>query len=116
MEELAKTFTKNELQIKELSKKLKVLKDENKEIMPSLLSCMINENIDCIHVADHSIVIKTTKSYGTINKDYLQESLTSFCGSNQRVSMDTFAEKATEHILSNRDVTETQSIKLIKKK
>jgi hypothetical protein len=116
MQSLAKKFANVENQIKELNKNLKALRQDKEELSAQLMNSMLSENIESIQVDNNIIVIKSTKQYGAINKEYLTQSLSHFCKSSVFKESNIFAEKATEHILTNRDVNEKQVVRLIKKK
>ena len=116
METLAKKFVELELEIKQISTKLKDLRKEKEEISAQLLNCMTNENIECIQIQDHSVVIKSLKQYGSLNREYLQETLSSFCETSVPQDSRVFAEKATDHLLANREMTEKQFVKLLKRR
>ena len=116
MEELAKKFMKTELKMKDINASLKALKEEKDATSELLMQCMVRDNIECINLDGHSIVLKNMKQYGALNKEYLENSLSQFCNSSVPQDAKLFAEKATEHLLSNRDVNEKQIIRLCKSK
>jgi hypothetical protein len=116
MESLAKKFANVETQIKELNKNLKALRKDKEELSAQLMNSMLSENIESIQIDNNLIVIKFTKQYGPINKEYLQESLSHFCETSVSKESKVFAEKATEHIFTNRDITGKQVVRLLKKK
>ena len=116
MEILAKKFASVEQEIRNLTKTLKTLREDKTALSEQLLECMIQEKVDSIQMNDHSIVIKTAKQYGALNKEYLQNALGAFCETSVPKDSKTFAEKATEHVLTNRDVIEKPCVKLIKRK
>tara|TARA_B110000977_G_C11091322_1_gene497069 strand:- start:12246 stop:12602 length:357 start_codon:yes stop_codon:yes gene_type:complete len=118
MEALALKFKVCETKIKETQKALKVLRDDQQEISAQLMQLMLNKNVKCIQLDEHTIVMKACKQYGSLNKEYLQQTLSTFCESNKNRKNDSkiFAEEAAEHLISNRDVNEKQVIKLVTKK
>ena len=78
MEAIAEKFVNNEMQIKEHLKELKLLRTEKNEISTYLINCMQQQNVESISTNEHKIVLKPTKHYNSLNREYLQESLLSF--------------------------------------
>lgn len=116
MQEAAKKFANIELKIKELNTSLKTLREEKENVSEILKTIMTKENIEMITLNGYNIVLKNTKQYGSLNKEYLETSLSEFC--NEAVINDTqsFASKAAEHVINNREVTEKQVIRLLRSK
>lgn len=116
MEELAKKFTKLEIKLKEVNASIKTLREEKEAASEMLKSCMTRENVECIQIDGYNIVLKNLKQYGPLNKEYLENALSEFCNDTIPQDSKVFAEKAAEHLISNRDTSEKQVVRLLKSK
>jgi len=116
MEDMAKRFASTELKIKELTASMKTLKEEKDVVSDKLKDIMLKNNIECISLGEYNIVMKNTKQYGSLNKEYLETSLSTFCNTPTPSDAKVFATKATEHLLNNREVSEKQVVRLLKSK
>jgi hypothetical protein len=116
MEELAKTFTKLEIKLKEMNALMKTMREEKEATSEMLKTCMNRENIECIQIDGHNIVLKNLKQYGPLNQEYLENTLSEFCNKTIPQDSKVFAEKAAEHLISNRETTEKQVVRLLKSK
>ena len=117
MEEAAKKFLSIELKIKEHNASVKSLKQEKEGAETILKKLMQNEKIEQINLDNHCIVIKQLKQYGSLNKEYIENGLVDFL-ENQTTTgkSQEFAEKATEHLINNREITEKSVVKLLSKR
>ena len=116
MEDLAKQYIKTELKIKELNVQLKQLRVEKDECSDRLQEFMKQKNIEIISTGEYNILIKTTKQYCALNKEYLTNSLKQYFTNPLPKSADEFAEKTTEHLLNNREAEDKPGLKLKKLK
>ena len=116
MEEAAKKFLSIELKIKEHIAAVKSLKEEKEGVETMLKSLMENEKIEQINLDNHCIVIKNTKQYGSLNKEYIENGLVDFLKIQAPRESQEFATKATEHLISNREITEKSVVKVLTKR
>lgn len=102
--------------IKKATVEMKQMQESKKSLAEALEHYMKQNNIDIVKYSDRAISLKMKKQYSSLNKEYLEHSLSSFVKESIPKEPQQFAEKATEHLLANRDCTEKNylSIKTLK--
>ncbi len=104
-----KEWYKCEMEEKNLKTKLGEIKKNKDGVETLILQYMQSNNIQDkdIHIGDHVLKYAETKSTEGITKKLILERLTEYFGGNQDE-----AEKATEHIYSNRSSSSKPVLKL----
>lgn len=110
-------YVKLEYLIKDLNTKLKGLREQKSGLTEPIVKYMIENNIDSCNLPDDSrLVMKSQIQLGSINKDYMYDTLVDFYKQPQPSDAQKLAEKTTDTLLSNREVTEKNILKILKKK
>lgn len=105
----------NELNAKK--KELKEMKKLHTEMTNTILEKMINENIEYINInnSNKKLVLNEKTTFGTINKDYILETLNNYIVEKSPKTTNGLAENMTESIMNNREQKKKIFLKLAKK-
>ena len=105
----------NDLNVKK--KELKELKNKHNDLSNALIDNIIQNNIDSIVIpnSNKKLILNEKTSYGTINKDYILETLNNYIDEKSPKGTTDLAENMTESIMQNRVEKRKHFLKLVKK-
>ena len=83
LKDLAQSLITNEKKCQVISKQLKGLKEEQKEIKGHIDNMMVEQNIDVLHKNGAKIERKEQQRKASMNKTYVEETLTSYMTQDQ---------------------------------
>ena len=117
MESIALDYLQIEKNIKQLNENLKQLKEQKIEMSSKLIDLMCEKDSSVIKLPDNEgfICLKTSCSYETINKTYLNESLQDFFDNKKNLKEKTNPDTITQHIMESREKKEKKVVKLLKR-
>lgn len=115
-EDSVREYVKLENQLKEANQALKVLKDSKTTLGKGIIKHMIQNNIDsCRLPGGGSLALKTTVQLGSINKEYIQETLKEFYKQPQPSDAEALAERTADALMTNRETKDNHTLKLLKR-
>ena len=104
-----KQWIATDKEMKDLSAKMKKLRDTKKTLSNNLVMVMRENEIDCFDVKDGKMLYTQRKVKAPLNKKTLLSALEKFYSSQ---SMENMSEQLTEFILDTREETVKESIRL----
>lgn len=110
-------WLKLDCEIKEINKKNKALKEEKDLVNDELIKFMEKHKIDMckLPTGDH-LVLKTQVQLGSINKEYIHDTLSDFFKKPHNKDPDKLAEETTDTLLNNRESSEKKVLRKVKGK
>lgn len=110
-------YAKLEAALRELNAQVKALREQRQGLTDGIISFMANNSIDCCNLPDDSrLVLRKQVQISPINKEYIEETLADFFKTPLPKDSQKMAEETTNALLTNRDVTEKPTLKILKKK
>lgn len=110
-------YARLEAALGELNARAKALREQKQGLADGIISFMANNNIDCCNLPDDSrLVLRKQVQISPINKEYIEETLADFFKTPLPRDSQKMAEETTHALLTNRDVTERPTLKILKKK
>ena len=117
MENLAENYLKLTANLRDLNKQVKEIKEERDKLSDLITDHMKKNRIDSLVLpAGDMLLLKKHVQCGSINKEYIQETLSTFFKQPLPKDINALAEATAENILSNREKTEKEQLKIQKKK
>ena len=103
--------------INELNKQLKTSRDDREKLSEFIIQFMVQQNIDnCSLPTGDTLLLKKQVQFGSLNKEYIEETLNSLFKTPLPKEADKLAEITAEAIMKNREVKEKPQLKIQKKK
>lgn len=110
--ETIKSFSEVNTQMEVVKKTQKDLKSKRDEYIESIMSFMVDQSIDQVNLpGGKKIVLGKRKSKEAIKKEYIEEKLQELIKNNKNVDA-SFAQKASDKIMDEREVTEKPFISI----
>ena len=112
-----KRYVDIETNIKEIQSQVKTLRNEKEQLTEIIVAYMSSNDIQNCNVGNSVLTLKTSTQLESMNKDYIHDKIEEFFRMNS-VPNDASqaAQNATEYLVNNRESTEKQTLKLLKKK
>ena len=114
MSDKSKEFLNLLNKINDKKKELKELKAEFDILSDDLLQYMLSKNLEYIQIENKKICMNETKSFNTINKDYILITLQEYIKEHTPKTTNNLAEKMTESLIENRSQKTKLKLKILK--
>ena len=103
--------------LRDLNKQVKLIKDERDNVSELITQYMEKNKIDSFVLpTGDTLNLKKHVQCGSINKEYIQETLSAFFKQPLPKDVTALAEATAENIINNRENTEKNQLKIQKKK
>jgi hypothetical protein len=113
-EENVKKFCEYDDAVKELNKKVKEIKNEQKELCEAIIEHMSSKNLEICNAGTYGILtLRTSEVKSSINKETISDSLQTFLNDtkNSKDSIEKLAESGAEFIMNNRSTEKRTQLK-----
>ena len=109
-------YAQVEQQLKDANAAMKALRDRKSTVGSAIMTHMLSESLETVPITGGGkLALKTTVQLGSMNKEYIQETLTDFFKQPQPNDITVLAEKTAEALMTNREAKNNHVIKILKK-